>query len=156
MVTQPYLWRNHAQQVTGEKMTGYQLQKYLLIDVKPISNETKICPITKFEVEQDTLTPGITWDGDRYIKLDKDLVTEDITFDLKVWVGTQVIQLPYVTVAPRKDPFPLSIFLIISILLLLLVILLCVCLCCMCCRIKKMSADAELNGGIQMNGGVNA
>lgn len=146
-VTQPYLWKNHAQQVQG---AAYQLQKYLLINVEPFSSQKEDCPITKFNITG--LEPGVEFDGKGLVTVDKDIVTGKLRFDMRIWVGSQVFDLPYVTVMPRKDPFAVSVFVIFSIILLVLVLLLCCILCYMCAKVKKMSADAE----IQMTSGPNA
>ena len=146
---------NHDQMVQGK--SKYQLEKYLLINVKPKTSRTFDCQIKKFDITG--LQPGVTFDHQSAIvKVDKDVVTSRLQFDMTVWVGSQKFDLPYVTVMPRKDPFTITLFMIISAALVLLVLLLLCIICCMCCRIKNLksaNAEVELSGRNSMYTGTN-
>lgn len=74
--------------------------------------------------------------------MDKDIVTEKIQLITTVYVGTQQIDLAYITIQPRKELRGFDTWAILnSVVFLILVLIACI-LCC-CCRKKKEDEEAD-------------
>lgn len=154
-VTQPYLWKNHQQQVQQSNQggdSGYQLQRYLYIYVKPISNDTMVCRVSN-QISVEGLQPGVIFDKEKnLVRVDKDIVSEEIKFNVIVRVGTQTIDLPYVTILPREDPVDFGLFFIITIFLALSICILICVICHLCSRNGAQKKEiAGLNKQIEEN-----
>ena len=77
---------------------------------------------------------GVTIDYDAgMITIDKDVVLSKIELMTTVYVGYQQIDLPYITVMPRKDLRGINLFAIINSIIFLVLVLM-ACILCFCCR----------------------
>lgn len=70
------------------------------------------------------------------MEVDKDQMTDKVLLKTVVYIGSQVIEIPDITLLPRSDQPSINIFALVNASLLLIIILAC-CIYCCCCRTKK-------------------